>query len=71
MNGNLEYQTGDNAYYGSSFGFIVDSGVTIEIENLKITEIPFSINIVKEFNPNLKMVKLTAQAPRTQYMSIL
>ena len=45
LNGNLEYQTGDNAYYGSSFGFIVDSGVTIEIENLKITEIPFSINI--------------------------
>ncbi len=58
LNENLEYQTGDNAYYGASFGFIVDAGVTIEVENLKITEVPFSINVVKEFNPNLKMVKL-------------
>lgn len=58
LNGNLEFQTGDNAYYGSSFGFIVDSGVHIEVENLKITEVPFSVNVVKEFNSNLKMVKL-------------
>ena len=59
LNENLEYQTGDNAYYGASFGFIVDAGVTIEVENLKITEVPFSINVVREFNPNLKMVKLS------------
>ncbi|UGS23120.1 OmpA family protein [Flavobacterium channae] len=58
LNGNLEFQTGDNAYYGSSFGFIIDSGVHIEVENLKITEVPFSVNVVKEFNSNLKMLKL-------------
>ncbi len=58
INGVLEHQTGDNSFYGTSFGFIVDAGVTIEVEELKITEFPFSINVVKEFNPNLKMVKL-------------
>ncbi|WP_445716937.1 OmpA family protein [Flavobacterium sp.] len=58
INNVLEYQTGNNAYYGSSFGFILDAGVTIEVEDLKIIEQPFSINLVKEFDPNLKMVKL-------------
>ena len=58
INGSLEYQTGDNAYYGNSFGFIVDSGISIEVDYLKITQVPFSINVVKEFNSNLKMVKL-------------
>jgi len=54
----LEFQTGNNSYYGPSFGFILDAGVTIEVEDLKITEYPFSIKVVKEFNPNLKLVKL-------------
>ncbi len=58
INGVLEYQTGDNSYYGSSFGFIVDAGVTVEVEDLKIIEQPFSIKVVQEFNPDLKMVKL-------------
>ena len=58
INDVLEYQTGENAYYGSLFGFIVDAGVTVEVEDLKITEQPFSIKVVEEFNPNLKMVKL-------------
>ena len=58
INNVLEFQTGDNSYYGPSFGFILDAGVTIEVEDLKITEHPFSIKVVKEFNPNLKMVKL-------------
>ncbi len=58
VNDALEYQTGDNAFYGSSFGFILDAGVTVEVDDLKITEYPLSINVVKEFNPNLKMVKL-------------
>jgi outer membrane protein OmpA-like peptidoglycan-associated protein len=58
INGVLEFQTGDNSYYGPNFGFILDAGVTIEVEDLKITEYPFSIKVVKEFNPNLKMVKL-------------
>jgi len=58
VNGVLEFQTGDNSYYGPVFGFIVDAGVTIEVEDLKITEYPFSIKVVKEFNPNLNMVKL-------------
>ena len=58
VNGVLEHQTGDNSYYGTLFGFIVDAGVTVEVEDLKITEKPFSIKVVEEFNPNLKMVKL-------------
>lgn len=58
LNGVLEFQSGDNAFYGSLFGFILDAGVKIEISDLKITEKPFSINVVKEFNPNLKMEKL-------------
>lgn len=68
INGVLEHQTGDNSFYGTSFGFIVDAGVTIEVEELKITEHPFSINVVKEFNPNLKMVKLpeTVSSPNIE-----
>lgn len=58
INGVLEHQTGDNSYYGTLFGFILDAGVTIEVADLKIIEYPISINVVKEFNPNLKMVKL-------------
>lgn len=58
INNVLEFQTGNNSYYGPSFGFILDAGVTIEVEDLKITEYPFSIKVVKEFNPNLKLVKL-------------
>jgi outer membrane protein OmpA-like peptidoglycan-associated protein len=58
INDVLEFQTGNNAYYGASFGFILDAGVTVEVEDLKIIEYPLSINVVKEFNPNLKMVKL-------------
>jgi outer membrane protein OmpA-like peptidoglycan-associated protein len=58
VNGVLEHQTGDNSYYGTLFGFIVDAGVTVEVEDLKIIEQPFSIKLVQEFNPNLKMVKL-------------
>lgn len=68
INGVLEHQTGDNSFYGTSFGFIVDAGVTIEVEELKITEHPFSINVVKEFDPNLKMVKLpeTVSSPNIE-----
>jgi len=68
INGVLEHQTGDNSFYGTSFGFIVDAGVTIEVEELKITEFPFSINVVKEFDPNLKMVKLpeTVSSPNIE-----
>ena len=68
INGVLEFQTGDNSYYGPAFGFIVDAGVTIEVEDLKITEYPFSIKVVKEFNPNLKMVKLleTVSSPNIE-----
>jgi OmpA-OmpF porin, OOP family len=58
LNGVLEFQTGNNSYYGPLFGFILDAGVKIEINNLKITEQPFSINVLKEFNPNLKMERL-------------
>ncbi len=58
VNGDLEFQSGKGTYYGSTFGFILDAGVTIEVEDLKITEQPFSINVIEEFNPNLKMVKL-------------
>ncbi|MCD8519224.1 MAG: hypothetical protein LRY32_07095 [Flavobacterium sp.] len=43
INGVLEHQTGDNSFYGTSFGFIVDAGVTIEVEELKITEHPFQL----------------------------
>ena len=68
INGVLEHQTGDNSFYGTSFGFIVDAGVTIEVEELKITEHPFSINVVKEFDSNLKMVKLpeTVSSPNIE-----
>lgn len=68
INGVLEHETGDNSFYGTSFGFIVDAGVTIEVEELKITEHPFSINVVKEFDPNLKMVKLpeTVSSPNIE-----
>jgi len=58
LNGVLEFQSGENAYYGPSFGFILDAGVKIEVSEFKITERPFSINVVKEFNPNLKMERL-------------
>ncbi len=58
VNGVLEFQTGENSYYGSTFGFIVDAGVSIKVEDLKITEHPFSIKVIQEYNPNLKMVKL-------------
>lgn len=68
VNDALEYQTGDNAFYGSSFGFILDAGVTVEVKDLKITEYPLSINIVKEFNPNLKMIRLpeTVSSPNIE-----
>ena len=58
INDALEYQTGENAFYGTLFGFILDAGVTIEVEDLKIIERPSTIKVVQEFNPNLKMVKL-------------
>ncbi len=58
VNGVLEFQSGKGSNYGSSFGFIVDAGVSVEVEDLKITEQPFSINVIQEFNPDLKVTKL-------------
>lgn len=68
VNDALEYQTGDNAFYGSSFGFILDAGVTVEVKDLKIIEYPLSIKVVEEFNPNLKMIRLpeTVSSPNIE-----
>ncbi|WP_313804308.1 OmpA family protein [Flavobacterium sp.] len=68
INDALVYQTGDNKYYGSRFGFIVDAGVTVLAEDLKITEYPRNIKVVAGFNPNLKLVKLpeTVSNPKVE-----
>lgn len=58
INDELVFQTGNNSYYGGRFGFIVDAGVTLLAEDFKVIEYPSSINVVKEFNSNLKMLKL-------------
>lgn len=68
VNDALEYQTGDNAFYGSSFGFILDAGITVEVKDLKIIEYPLLIKVVEEFNPNLKMIRLpeTVSSPTVE-----
>ena len=58
INGSLVFQTSENLYYGSKFGFILDKQTKISIENLKVTQVPFSIDVVETFNPNSKMNKL-------------
>lgn len=58
INDTLVFQTSENIYYGSKFGFIVDKQTNISVENLKVTEVPFSIDIVETFNKDFKLMRL-------------
>ncbi|SEP79981.1 OmpA family protein [Flavobacterium urocaniciphilum] len=58
INGTMVFQTSENLYYGSKFGFILDKQTSISVDNLKITQVPFSIDVVESFNPNIKMTKM-------------
>lgn len=58
INGTMVFQTTENLYYGSKFGFIIDKQTAISVENLKVTQVPFTIDVVETFNPNFKMNKL-------------
>lgn len=54
-NGELLFQNGENDYFGSKVGFILDAKVKIAIDELKVTEYPKSVKVVATYDPNLKM----------------
>jgi OmpA-OmpF porin, OOP family len=58
INDNLVHQTGENSYYGNKIGFILDTKMTIAIEEVKVTEFPKKIRVVDSYNPSLKIEKL-------------
>ncbi|MDK2772519.1 MAG: OmpA family protein [Flavobacterium sp.] len=67
INDKLYYQAGWYTYYGSKVGFILDAQMTIEVDELKVTEYPKKINVVETFNPNLKMEKLPTTVSSEEY----
>src|SRR5690606_30239447 len=59
INGKLVHQTGLYGTYRTKLGIIVNAGMEIEIDDLKVTEYPLAeIKVVSTFDPNLKMEKL-------------
>lgn len=67
INDNLVHQSGWQSYYGSKIGFILDAKTKIEVDELKVTEYPLSVDVVETFNPNLKMVKLPTTISSEKY----
>lgn len=67
INDNLVHKSGWQSYYGSKIGFILDAKTKIEVDELKITEYPLSVDVVESFNPNLKMVKLPTTISSEKY----
>ncbi|TWI14622.1 outer membrane protein OmpA-like peptidoglycan-associated protein [Flavobacterium cauense R2A-7] len=70
VNDGLVYQNGGNSYYGSKVGFILDAGVTLAIDELKVTEYPLGIKVVPSYNPNLKMDKLPETISSADYEEV-
>lgn len=67
INNQLVHKSGWQNYYGSKVGFILDAKTKIEVDELKITEYPLSVDVVESFNPNLKMVKLPTTISSEKY----
>ena len=67
INGELINQSGSNDYYGNKVGFILDSKMTIAVDELKITQYPLFVDVVDTYNPNLKMVKLPTTVSTEEY----
>lgn len=59
INGNLFHTEANISYYGSMMGFILDKEMKIEVHSLKVTTFEKAkINVVEEFDPNLKIKKV-------------
>lgn len=58
INDKLVVKTGDYAYGGSKSGFILDAGMTIEIDELKVVEYPKHIDVIEGYDPNLVIEKI-------------
>lgn len=58
INDKLIVKSGDFMYSGSKAGFILDAGMTIEIDELKVTEFPKNIEVIDTYDANLILKKI-------------
>ncbi|TNF47933.1 MAG: OmpA family protein [Bacteroidetes bacterium] len=61
LNGEMVYQGGDFAYYGSKLGFYVGNQMEIAVDYIKLTKFPKVIDVVPTVNPNITSQKLGPQ----------